>query len=346
MPSPSSSPVTSTSEEFHPRNWVPLFRFETPKSIFIDLSPSVIASITTGHAFFPTSTSQNDKQYEWSDGTTTTDTDTSTTTSSSSSVETQAIISSMEEALSSMNEQAVCPKIDIRCPHDATWVHFDRSTRCTRPTDILTLIQASERVLAIISSDKPATLCLREWDSSIDSRMEFRIFINDRNVIAITPRYLSCIFTDTDADSIVLLLCEWYQRKIKHKFILSNYVIDVGVVGRRRRKVRLMDFGPWGQDTNTDSLLFEWDELERKEWMENTGRAQFRSVATVDSAGNGIGSDGIVRPAQSMYDGIPVELRQATAMSELVGFAQRLVRNQAPGQNGDEDDQHEDNVDE
>lgn len=331
----SSSTLASSLKCFQPKRWFHRFRNETAHTEFIELPSCFVSSLITGHAYSAETNTDVDaesRQHEWSDGTITTE-DASTDDGSSiaSLAPDQSGINLVNDAISSLRESEpgatieLCPKIETKCPVDATWAHFDRTIKCTSAADVITLLQASERSLAILSADEPATLSLRIWDESIDPRMEFRLFVRRTNVVGISTR--SCntsSFSGDSADELRSLLCDWHDRKIKGYFS-DRYVVDVVVVCRpheQNKVVRLVDFGPWGEDSPTDALLFQWSELEESPWVRATGKPQFRSVGDDPSSGGGM------RPAQSMYDGIPLEMRQPDALTDLVGLAQQYVRNQ------------------
>lgn len=298
-------------DDFQPHCWVPLFIFDTPATRFVDLSADFIANLTTGQIFLApsTETASGPSEIEWSDGSI----DILPATASRQR-DLFGVDDAIRSAIASLGTD-VSPKLGARCPTDASWANFDRSTRCSTPDDVLTLLQSSERVMNATSPTRPAKLALRAW-VDVDPRMEFRLFVKHATLIAVSHRapHAAFEFSDSDADSVVEHLSRWFTDRIVSKFdIASDYVIDVCLPDRHR--TFLIDFAPWRGPT--DSLLFDWDELDHAAWMPTTNRAQFRAVGDVH-----------IRPSLQLYHGLPVELRRTDVLSDLANIAQRLVREQ------------------
>lgn len=60
-----------------------------------------------------------------------------------------------------------------------------------------------------------------------------------------------------DKDAIQKVIVKFFLEIIRPKFTLQSYVFDCYV--DRKQHVHLIDFNVWG--ASTDSLLFEWDDL-------------------------------------------------------------------------------------
>lgn len=309
--SPSPVPIT----DFHPRDWISLLQPHTPRTLFVHLSPQYLTSLTSGHLDVSPSTLSGElERVEWSDGTVET-----IQSNATHSAQVDPVESSIAEAIEQLGG-AVCPKLDNVCPIDATWVNFDHSLKCTTVEDVLTMLKSSERVLATIDGSKPAELLLRKW-INIDPRMQFRLFIRDKNLIGVSHRGpdIAVQFDDNQADDIVREVNTWCVTNIRPIFHFANdYVIDIYL--QRPDRIRIIDISPW---RCADALLFTWDELDGAEWMAMTRQAQFRSV-----------NDARLLPATTMYHGVPLELRGDRNSSSLVDVAERLVRTQG---NVDED---------
>lgn len=134
------------------------------------------------------------------------------------------------------------------------------------------------------------------------------------------------------------------------EFTNVSYVYDVYF--DRSWRLWVIDFSPWGSP-HTDPLLFEWEELESAPWMQNPDhhirgssdgtddsahiendddapdtsfvsedppatrpRAQLRCVSTTSA----------MRPATTMYSGLPMELRHANATSAIAEALENLMR--------------------
>jgi hypothetical protein len=104
--------------------------------------------------------------------------------------------------------------------------------------------------------------------------MEFRCFIYDHELVAISQRHPTKFYShlqlseedddDDDDDNEIhpttLIIHSFYKTYIQHRFAhgdISRYVMDVYVDSQERTWI--VDFNVWG--TRTDSLLFDWDEL-------------------------------------------------------------------------------------
>lgn len=303
-------------DPFEPVQWVQQFREDTPMTRFVHLPAEFVRHLSRGQVYLSSHDTPTDPlEIEWSDGTV------ETLPASPRGDDPFGVEAAIRTALAELGSD-VSPKMDAVCPIDATWANFHRSTRCSCVDDVLILLKSSERVLNALTPSRGATLALREW-LDLDPRMEFRLFVRDAALVAVSHRAPLGMyrFNDDDADTLVRRLSTWFSSRIRMKFHhFRNYVVDVCVVQPRR--ILLIDLAPWGDQT--DALLFSWDELDRADWMRPLRRAQFRAIA-----------DGPVRPARQMFYGLPVELRQADVLSDLANIAQRLVREGRSPQNGD-----------
>lgn len=303
------SPTLVPTTDFHPRDWISLLQPHTARTLFVHLSPQYLSTLTSGHLDVTPSTLSGElERVEWSDGTVET-----IQSNGTRSAQVDPVESSIAEAIEQLGG-AVCPKLDNVCPIDATWVNFDHSLKCTTVEDVLTMLKSSERVLATIDGSKPAELVLRKW-INIDPRMQFRLFVRDKNLIGVSHRGpdVAVQFDDNQADDIVREVNTWFVTNIRPIFHFANdYVLDIYL--QRPDRIRLIDISLW---RCADALLFTWDELDGAEWMTVTRRAQFRSV-----------NDTRLLPAPTMYHGVPLELRGDRSSSSLVDVAERLVRMQ------------------
>lgn len=55
------------------------------------------------------------------------------------------------------------------------------------------------------------------------------------------------------------LIFDFYEEHILHKFLDSDFVVDVYIDIPPNNRVWIVDFNPW--TSKTDSLMFTWDEL-------------------------------------------------------------------------------------
>lgn len=167
----------------------------------------------------------------------------------------------------------VLPKLNWSAPKDAHWIHG--TLKCTSPSDVFTLLKASDFVSHDLcnafdhcncSRKRPEafTLVLRRWHSLHESS-EFRVFVRDDHLIAISQRQTSGFFEhllqEEEQEAIRNAISTFFEDKVHGRFPLSRFAFDVYVDIPPRRRVWLVDFSPWG--ASTAPCLFEWSELGR-----------------------------------------------------------------------------------
>eukprot|EP00931_Biecheleriopsis_adriatica_P068232 TRINITY_DN42221_c0_g1_i1.p1 TRINITY_DN42221_c0_g1~~TRINITY_DN42221_c0_g1_i1.p1 ORF type:complete len:344 (-),score=73.03 TRINITY_DN42221_c0_g1_i1:59-1090(-) len=165
----------------------------------------------------------------------------------------------------------VLPKLNWSAPKDAQWVHG--SLKCDSPTEVFTLLKASDFIAHDLchgfdhckcSRTRPDefTLVLRRWHSLHESN-EFRAFVRDSQLIAISQRQTSALYEhltkEEEVAELTTVIRSFFEQKVRERFPLSNYAFDVYVDIPPRRRVWLVDFSPWG--ATTDACLFDWEEL-------------------------------------------------------------------------------------
>ena len=167
---------------------------------------------------------------------------------------------------------SVFPKLDWSSPKDAAWISFDRTLRCHCIRDILLLLKSSDFVThdltapfehcsdVLDSSNQSVThhLVLRQWHD-INADSEFRCFVQNNIVIAISQRHLDIHFPHLSAckGTICSDILHFYHTFIERKFADADFTFDVW--HKSREAIVLLDFNPFGPVT--DSLLFSWNEL-------------------------------------------------------------------------------------
>lgn len=178
---------------------------------------------------------------------------------------------SVRSAISRLNGQ-VLPKLNWSAPKDAHWIHG--SLKCTTPAEVFTLLKASDFVshdlchafdhCGPLARRRPDdfTLVLRRWHSLHESS-EFRAFVKDTDLVAISQRQTGCFFehllNTEEVEAIQAAIQEFFEQKLRERFRLKRYVFDVYVDIPPRRRVWLVDLSPWGP--TTDACLFDWDDL-------------------------------------------------------------------------------------
>ncbi|KAM7207368.1 D123 domain containing protein [Naviculisporaceae sp. PSN 640] len=193
---------------------------------------------------------------------------------------------------------AVAPKLNWSAPKDATWISRHPNTmKCTSANDIYILLKSSSFISHDLdhafdgTTTSPAStksftpsLVLRTYFNLLPS-MEFRCFVKDRNLVAITQRDLNYYDFLKGLKSTIVSRVRELFRKMRFTFPDSCWVFDVYIPealytndtesdtddgeddeavaerrnGRRLGRARLIDINPWAP--KTDTLLFGWDEL-------------------------------------------------------------------------------------
>ncbi|KAL2255204.1 hypothetical protein VTK26DRAFT_3869 [Humicola hyalothermophila] len=215
---------------------------------------------------------------------------------------------------------AAAPKLNWSSPKDATWISRHPNTvKCTSANDVYILLKSSSFITHDLdhafdgttggppsspsssrhhhqqqqdqSQQPPFTpvLVLRSFFNPLPS-LEFRCFVKDRSLIAITQRDLNYYaFLDSLRPQIILRARELFSR-LRLTFPDPCFVFDVYIPeaaynatdsdgdgdgdddddddeaegtrkGKRSRlgRARLIDINPWAP--RTDTLLFDWREL-------------------------------------------------------------------------------------
>ena len=110
----------------------------------------------------------------------------------------------IKEAILDLNGSAF-PKLNWRAPLDASWISFDGSLKCDSPNDIYLLLKSSDNISQVLfetfkhCEDEEGELqdgfelVLRKW-KDINPGMEFRCFVKNHKLIAISRIYFSCFF--------------------------------------------------------------------------------------------------------------------------------------------------------
>lgn len=166
------------------------------------------------------------------------------------------------------------PKLNWSAPRDVTWMNV-ATLKCETVGDVYLLLKSSDFCLfdlehALDDIDGPDSyiqeplkyeLVLRKW-SNLHKSMEFRCFVSNHEVIAISQRNHSEHYPHLKKEYMKIrsLLIDFYDEYIHRNFAegtIQNYVFDVYV--DKNERVWLIDFNLWS--TRTDALLFTWEEL-------------------------------------------------------------------------------------
>ncbi|KAG7900732.1 hypothetical protein KL935_002665 [Ogataea polymorpha] len=162
----------------------------------------------------------------------------------------------------------VAPKLNWSAPQDSVWILPERTMKCSSPSDIYLLLKSSDYINHDLSHafdeadsvpDKlQYHLILREW-KDINPSLEFRCFVRDRQLLAISQRDLNYYpFLEDLHDTLIERIATFFDDVLLPKFGSNSFVFDV-YLPRPFTKVYLVDINPFAR--KTDSLLFTWNEL-------------------------------------------------------------------------------------
>ncbi|KAK6917099.1 Cell division cycle protein 123 [Dillenia turbinata] len=167
---------------------------------------------------------------------------------------------------------AIFPKVNWSTPKDSAWISPTGNLRCSSFSEIALLLRASDSLVHDLchaydscsdkSLSRPATyfLSLRKWYQSLRPEMEFHCFVRCHILVGISQREVTGFYPALleEKNDIKALIEEFFVDNVRLQFESENYTFDVYVTNDRR--VKLLDFNPWGAFTLP--LHFSWDELE------------------------------------------------------------------------------------
>lgn len=170
---------------------------------------------------------------------------------------------------------SVVPKLNWSSPKDALHMALAKnSMECKSPNDIYLLLKSSIFVTHDLEhafedcvdtsprhltfDDIPYSLILRPY-FKINTTYEFRCFVKDRTLIAISQRDLKFVgYSDQLLRQLENTIQGFFDDKLKISFPDPSFSFDV-YVPEPHNRVRLIDINPWAP--RTDPLLFSWLEL-------------------------------------------------------------------------------------
>jgi hypothetical protein len=105
-------------------------------------------------------------------------------------------------------------------------------------------------------------LALRKWYPGLRPESEFRCFVWEKRLVAVSQRDASAYYPSLPGWSAEVQpkIEDFFEEVVEPQFASDNYTFDVYV--RADGRVKLIDFNPWGGYTLP--LLFSWEELEQK----------------------------------------------------------------------------------
>ncbi|KAL3815844.1 hypothetical protein ACHAXA_002260 [Cyclostephanos tholiformis] len=197
-------------------------------------------------------------------------------------------------------------------------------------TETMTTSTTMKNTMPTTPREYEYELVLRKW-CNLHPSMEFRCFVYDKELVAISQRYPSKYYshlqpapsdTDDDGDGsmghrrshpyadVILAFFESYVRDRFADGEVRRYVLDVYLDARGR--VWIVDFNVWG--SRTDCLLFDWDELSALGGRAvEVRRRRRRRRRKMDGVGNGVDDgDGVGGSVVVVDDVIIPEMRVVT----------------------------------
>lgn len=164
----------------------------------------------------------------------------------------------------------VIPKLNWSAPKDATWISSTNDMECKTANEIYLLLKSSDFIThdleqafdgCVDTTDPPMHipyhLVLRK-SFVMNPALEFRCFVRDRKLIAITQREMNHFDFLFDLRSDFTLRVEEFFEDNLEDFADPNFTFDV-YIPPPHDKVWLIDINPWAP--RTDPLLFSWLEL-------------------------------------------------------------------------------------
>lgn len=140
--------------------------------------------------------------------------------------------------------------------------------------EALQLFSSSERtysdLLTATASDDlyrahPLQIVVREYDASLNHRLEFRGFVNEGQLTALSQYNHYCFFPEVARrkDALMKLLVEFWQSEVKHRVPVQSYVVDFGFLCKASSieegespRIAVVELNPFA--STTGGALFDW----------------------------------------------------------------------------------------
>jgi hypothetical protein len=145
-----------------------------------------------------------------------------------------------------------------------------RSLKIKTGKEALDLLLNSERVNVDIRNeleygeDFEMKIILRQWDDYLIYEAEFRCFVYDNNLTAISQYdYNLCVSSIINNQKLIPeLIKAFFDEKIKKKLeSYKNYVIDVGFTDDEFKELKVIEINPFNNEDSkgTGGSLFNWE---------------------------------------------------------------------------------------
>ena len=193
-------------------------------------------------------------------------------------------------------KDSVMPKLNWSSPKDAKWINME-TLKCETITQILLLLKSSQFIqhdlyypfhgccdyAAKQENDDNKNneiefeykLILRKY-SNLHSNREFRVFVYNHKILAITQRndddYFDELQLEMARDKLSECIVEFYKSYVENEFLNDKYVLDVYI--DKKFKVYIIDFNPFYEFTDCGAML-NWIDIckliEKKEGKNGDG---------------------------------------------------------------------------
>jgi len=172
------------------------------------------------------------------------------------------------EEVKKVEELGVGPEGEFRVKGDVAYlialVRVVTDVLCVRSAEqAMEIISKSDRVFTDLTldmlqqeEDYACNIILRRFDTSLRPEMEFRAFVNDRRMTAVTQYNSSCFSPEIVAhkSQIAELMHNYYEEEVKDRLPYDSYVIDFVI--RKDGKPFVIELNPFGRCTHAG--LFDW----------------------------------------------------------------------------------------
>jgi hypothetical protein len=211
----------------------------------------------------------------WSDQSETDSEDDGIAASSCQPADFPELAAKLQAAIDASGRAGVFPRLTWSAPTDAAWITPDGTLSCHTPAQVLLLLKSSDKVAEDLSrQDVPHCMLLRKY-RSINAGLEFRCFVKDERVVAITQlrcdQRFSLLQDATARASITEAILSTYVQRIRSQ-LPRNIVLDMYVEQRSGESDANSGYRAWLTDVGafhsaTDALLFTWDEVHSMEGL-------------------------------------------------------------------------------
>lgn len=245
-------------------SWYPIFKKDSLKTTILDIPDDVLKYLEHDAFVLPLEATKSlPENAEWIDG--------SPVTGEEEEADYQPTFPEFSKKIQNVLDEydAIFIKTNWSSPVDAMWVAPTKTLKCKTLEEVYLLLKSSDRIAKDLNtiktmrnSDNSLPFCLvlkRWWD--INPCMEFRCFVLDNELIAISQRDISQYHSSNESEkySIQTDIKSLFSERIKGRFPLRNYSFDV--VRHKKDKVKIIDFGPMNESA-TKGTLFTYEELQ------------------------------------------------------------------------------------